>query len=403
MSFRAKIDSPGLRFRFLNSVGPWVLAAVAATISCAMFSSPALKASAVLTQHPADEKLRDDAAVPVKKPEALPIPEAVATVPADMQAYSELLEHTDFAIDMVPIRGGQFMMGSPTGEPGRNSDEGPQHLVEVGSFWMSKFEITWDQYDTWGEKMDYYRRAAFGTSATPRDQVADAITRPTPPYTDMSFGMGKENNPAICMTQHAARMYCQWLTAKTGRYYRLPTEAEWEYACRAGTTTAYSFGDDIAQLGDYAWYEDNSDGHYHPVGQKKPNPWGLHDMHGNVAEWVLDQYAAETYQLRTGGLAGGKVISNPLIIPMTEYSRSVRGGGWDDPPRMLRSAVREGSELEWKEQDPQLPQSIWYFTDAHGLGFRVVRPLYEPTDEAKLNRWGKSEPLQKDPIEFEQE
>ncbi|MEY3175660.1 MAG: Serine/threonine-protein kinase pkn1 [Planctomycetota bacterium] len=321
------------------------------------------------------------------------IADAVANTAAEMKPYAEPLEHTSFKIEMVPIPGGTFRMGSPEGEAERRDDEGPQHEVRISPFWMSRHEITWNQYEVWGERVDSLRRAAYNKPATPRDKIADSVTRPTPPYTDMSFGMGRENNPAICMTQHAARMYCTWLSAKTGRYYRLPTEAEWEYACRAGTTTAYFFGDDPEQLGEYAWYEANSDGHYQPVGRKKPNPWGLFDMHGNVAEWVLDQYAPDTYAQRK------EAVADPLAIPLMEYPRVVRGGGWDDPAAMLRSAVREGSSLEWKQQDPQIPQSIWYFTDALGVGFRVVRPLVEPEEAEKAGKWEKSEPPQKDPEE----
>ena len=171
----------------------------------------------------------------------------------------------------------------------------------------------------------------------------------------MTFGMGKEGYPAICMTQFAAKMYCKWLSAKTGRYYRLPTEAEWEYACRAGTTTAYSFGDDPEKLGDYAWYFDNSDEKYHKVGQKKPNPWGLYDMHGNVAEWCLDQYVADRYKQ-----LGGKLVENPLVAVTKTYPQVVRGGSWADEAPLLRSAARRGSSKDWKSQDPQIPQSIWY-------------------------------------------
>lgn len=330
---------------------------------------------------------------PAPKSEPLTVKDSVAATPSDMKPYAEPLEHTTYKIEMVPISGGTFLMGSPESETGRRDDEGPQHEVEVSPFWMSKFEITWNQYEVWGDKVDSLRRAAYGKKSTPRDKVADSVTRPTPPYVDMSFGMGRENNPAICMTQHAARMYCVWLSAKTGRYYRLPTEAEWEYACRAGSNSAYFFGDDATALGDYAWFDANSEGKYHPVGQKKPNPWGLYDIHGNVAEWVLDQYAADSY-----AKFSGKSV-NPLVIPLTEYPRVVRGGGWDDPAEMLRSAVREGSSEEWKQQDPQDPQSIWYFTDALGVGFRVVRPFLEPSDEERAVKWDKSEPVQKDPEE----
>ena len=238
----------------------------------------------------------------------LPVPDANADSADDMKPYSEPLEHTDVVVDMVPVPGGTFTMGRPNEQP----DEGPAHQVAIDPFWMGKYEITWEQYEVWNEKLDITRRKIFRRKATPRDDIADAVTRPTPPYTDMSFGMGRQKHPAICMTQHAARKFCEWLSAKTGRYYRLPTEAEWEYACRAGTDSRWSFGDDESQLGEYAWYEDNSDYNYHPVGQKKPNPWGLFDMHGNVSEWVLAQSAPDTYAQRSD-----KAVMSPVVIPTT--------------------------------------------------------------------------------------
>ena len=320
----------------------------------------------------------------------LKIDNSEAKIEGEMKPYKEMLEHTEVEFEMLPIPGGSFLMGSPENEDDREDDEGPQRKVQVAPFWMSKCEVTWDAYDAWGEEIDQLRRKMLAIEKTPRDIAVDGVTKPTEPYTDMSFGMGRDGYPAICMTQHAARTFCKWLSAKTGRYYRLPTEAEWEYACRAGTKTAYSFGDDPEKLDEYAWFFDNTEDGYQKVGLKKPNPWGLHDMHGNVSEWVLDQYG--DYKSIGGS-------ENPLVVPTKLYPRVVRGGGWDDDPEKLRSAERIFSEPEWKDQDPQEPRSIWYHTDALSVGFRVVRPLKEPSDDEKKSKWEKTLPVQLDPEE----
>jgi formylglycine-generating enzyme required for sulfatase activity len=279
------------------------------------------------------------------------------------------------AFDMVPIPAGSFEMGSPESEKGRSKDESPQHKVTLTEpFWMGKCEVTWNEFELW-----MYPGMKKGKPGD-APEIADAVTHPTKPYVEMSFGMGKDGFPAISMTQHAANTYCKWLSAKTGHYYRLPTEAEWEYACRAGTTTAYSFGEDPSKLGDYAWYAANSDGKYQKVGTKKPNPWGLYDMHGNVAEWVLDQYSADGY-------GSAAAVTNPWAKSTKEYPQSVRGGSWQDDPELLRSAARRGSDPSWKMQDPQLPKSIWYHTDAQFLGFRVIRPLKVPSAEELKKYW----------------
>jgi formylglycine-generating enzyme required for sulfatase activity len=195
----------------------------------------------------------------------------------------------------------------------------------------------------------------------------------------MSFGMGIEGFPAISMTQHAANKYAEWLSQKTGQFYRLPTEAEWEYACRAGTTTAYSFGDDVKQLVNYAYYAANSGGKYQKVGSKLPNPWGLYDMHGNVMEWTLDQYSTDFY--------AHSPAANPWNQAAKPYPHAVRGGSWQDAAEMLTCSARVASDPSWKEQDPQLPKSIWYETDAQGLGFRLVRPQKLPTAEEMYKYW----------------
>jgi len=315
-----------------------------------------------------------------------PLSAVAADAPADMKPYTQKLANTEVTFDMVPIPGGEFLMGSPASEAGRGEDEGPQHKVKVEPFWMGKHEVTWEEFELWSLLLDSKLRKFQSIKATPLDVKADAITKPTPPYTDMSFGMGKDGGyPAICMTQHAARKYCEWLSAKTGHYHRLPTEAEWEYACRAGTTTAYSFGDDASKIDDYAWHVGNSPvegtNKYHPVGKKKPNPWGLHDMHGNVAEWVLDKYEPDFY----AKFAPDKVAAFPLNQADVEYPRTARGGSWMFEPVKARSATRLGSEPAWKEQDPQLPKSAWYMTDAQFVGFRVIRPFKTPSEEERKN------------------
>jgi len=307
--------------------------------------------------------------------------EADAKTAEAMKPYTEVISGTGVKFDMVPIPGGTFTMGSPPDEEGRNPDEGPQRKVKVSPFWMGKHEVTWDEYDIWSFRLDEIRREQAGIEPTALDQKADAVTRPTKPYTDMTFEMGHDGYPAICMTHLAAKMYCVWLTQKTGHYYRLPTEAEWEYACRAGTDTAYSWGDDPEQLEEYAWDEWTSDFQYMKIGQLKPNPWGLFDMHGNVAEWCLDRYVPSLYPDREGD-----VLVNPVVVPKPteEYPRVARGGSWDQPAEELRSASRLSSNKDWKMQDPQIPQSIWYFTDALHVGFRVVRPLDVPPKEERI-------------------
>ncbi len=295
--------------------------------------------------------------------------------------YTQELPGTTETLSMVYIPGGEFQMGSAPSEKGHLADEGPQHQVTVEPFWMAEFEITWDLYNLFIERnIDSYLEA--GDRAKEVDLDVDGVSGASTPYIDVSFGMGKDGYPAICMTQHAAAKFCEWLSAMTGNFYRLPTEAEWEYACRAGSTTAFSFGESTNNLSEYAWFAENSEDAYHKVGQKKPNPWGLYDMHGNVAEWTLDAYDPETY-----GNRNKNGNNNPYVSPTKTYPRVVRGGSWMDPPEQLRSAARRGSSKKWKRRDPQIPQSKWWHTDAPFVGFRVVRPVETPTAATQKKYW----------------
>jgi formylglycine-generating enzyme required for sulfatase activity len=299
---------------------------------------------------------------------------------AEMKAYTNTIPGTPVTFAMVPIAAGEFLMGSPATEAKRNADEGPQHRVKIDPFWMEQCAVTWSEYELFMYPEDKPATPVDGTTNY-TSPAADAVTRPTKPYVEMSFGMGKEGYPAISMTQHGANIYCQWLSAKTGHFYRLPTEAEWEYACRAGTTTAYFFGDDPAPLGEYAWFADNSDFKYQKVGKKKPNPWGLYDMIGNVDQWTLDQGDPNYYQQFT------ETVTEPWHKSTKPYPQVVRGGSWQDDADKLRSACRRGSTPAWKMQDPQLPKSIWFLTDAQFVGFRIIRPLKVPSAEDMYKYW----------------
>ena len=287
--------------------------------------------------------------------------------------YTQELSGTDLKFDMVSIPAGEFMMGSPENEAGRHPDEGPLHSVKISAFWIGKHEVTWDLFEPFVYKNQEIRR-----STLPLTQEVDALTRPTRPYVDMTWGMGKEGFPAIGMTHYAAVQFCKWLYTRTGIFYRLPTEAEWEYACRAQSKGPYSIVEG-SKLDEYAWYNDNSDNKTHPVGSKKPNAWGVYDMHGNVTEWTIDQYKADTYSAYKNTTA-----LNPIVPAETLYPHAVRGGSYEDSANDLRSASRRGSNAEWKKIDPQIPKSNWWLTGGTFVGIRIVRPLVPPTKEEIL-------------------
>ncbi len=294
-------------------------------------------------------------------------PATAAAAPAEPKPYTETIPGTKISFELVYVPGGKFQMGSPAKEKGRGKDEAPQHEVTIKPFWMSKHELTWNEY------------AIFFAEGTKKLLAGediegggpDAISFPTPPYADETFGYGKSKQPTIAVTWHAAMNYAAWLAHKTGKPYRLPVEAEWEYACRAGTTTAYSFGRDAKALGDHAWFVGNAAKRPRPVGEKKANPFGLFDMHGNVAEWVIDQYDAAFY-------AKSAVGELPVNLPGDRrYPHVARGGAWTDKPPLLRCAARRFSEKWWSKQDPQNPQSIWWHTEATNVGVRLIRPFDE--------------------------
>ena len=247
--------------------------------------------------------------------------------------------------------------------------EGTSAELQLDAFWIGVHEVTHDEFILFQHRendSDASLREDGGFSA-------DAVSRPTPPYLDYTYGMGSTGGyPAVSMTQQAALRYCRWLYQKTGQFYRLPTEAEWTYACRAGQ----SWQPDEDKLNEYAWHYDNSYEKYHKTGEKAPNPWGLYDLLGNVAEWTLDYYQKDYLE------ALGDQRHNPWMEPTRRHSRTVKGGSYDSEPRECNCLNRQKSQARWQARDPQIPKSIWWNTDSPFVGFRIVRPVQQPGAEA---------------------
>jgi len=311
-------------------------------------------------------------------------PAAFPPVAGGFKNYSETIPGTDVKFEMVAIPGGEFTMGSPATESLRRADEGPPHRVRLQQFWMGKTEVRWREWDVF-----YAQRGTPGKEKEDANYGADAATGPTPPYGSPDQGWGKGAQPAITMTHHSAVVYCEWLSAVTGKKYRLPTEAEWEYACRAGTNTPYFFPGDPATfsadswwrrlvgarlepIGQFAEFRGNSNGRSHPPSTVKPNPWGLLNMIGNVAEFCFDYYDPQGYSQYPEG-----VVDNPRG-PESGKEHVVRGGSYRSDASELRSAARDQTKTDdWLMTDPQSPKSIWWYSDCTSVGFRVVRE-YEP-------------------------
>ncbi|MFN8239364.1 MAG: SUMF1/EgtB/PvdO family nonheme iron enzyme [Bacteroidales bacterium] len=314
-------------------------------------------------------------------------PKEIFTEPAKVTSFSSFTEYipkSSVSFKMVAIPGGKFKMGSPENEPFRKPDEGPVKEVEVSPFFMAEVEVTWDEYLAF-----YAQTAAEGRSTdtegirNKKSAETDAISGATPPYgqPDQGWGMGKR--PAISFSYHAAETYCKWLSKVTGKTYRLPTEAEWEYACRAGTQTPYFFpGDpakfeksgfkakisrnDTAVINTYVIYRGNSPSKTQLPNRTRANAFGLKNMLGNVAEFCSDWYQADILSTYSDGVADPKG-------PEAGEEHVVRGGSYSDQASRVRSAARSHTKTEdWLRTDPQIPKSIWWYSDCFNVGFRVV-------------------------------
>ena len=311
----------------------------------------------------------------------------VYTAPAELTSfenYVETIPGTSASIKMVAVPGGSFKIGSPDNEPFHNDNEGPQREVTVSPFFMAEVEVTWDQYWAfYGETMSEGHTPPETVYANNAKNTLDAISGPTPPFgnPDQAWGMGER--PALTMTYYAAETFCQWLSLKTGRTYRLPTEAEWEYAARGGTRTPYFFegnpkkfsgegflrhfkAADTTLIASSIIYCANSKNRTAEPSKVRANAFGLKNMTGNVLEYCSDWYADDAYEKLQDGAVDPKG-------PESGTEHVVRGGLYSDDAKDVRSASRTHTRHdEWLRTDPQNPKSIWWYSDIKGIGFRVV-------------------------------
>ena len=288
--------------------------------------------------------------------------------------YDHQIPGTEVKFKMIPVPAGQFEMGAAESD-GISSRESV--TVSLKPFWIGKHEVSWAEYQLYMEMdANFKLLQRNGIRKVKNREAVDAVTAPSALYEpDITYEAGEDlDQPAASMTQFAAKQYTKWLSLLTGAVFRLPYEAEWEYACRAGTTTKFYFGDDDSELEDHAWFADNSDEERHASGELKPNPFGLFDMYGNVSEWVLDGY-------EPGGNAGDMnkacSVEESLRKSKTDFPRTLRGGSFVSEANLCDSRTRLGTDEEsWKEEDPNYPQSPWWYTGYEGLGagMRIVRP-----------------------------
>ena len=303
----------------------------------------------------------------------------------EFKNFTEQIPGTSVSFDMVAIPGGTFKMGSQVKEKFRKEDEGPVRDVTVSRFFMGKVQVTWDEY--WSFHIETSSQGRIPPEVMKEFNInamsVDAISGPTPPFGVPSQGWGEGARPAITLSHYSAEIYCKWLSMKTGKTYRLPTEAEWEYAARAGTETPYffpgapqkfssfgwrnrMFGADTTTINSFAIYNLNSGSKTQESSRVQENPFGLKNMLGNVFEYCSDWYSPRAYSMTP------LTVTNPKG-PEEGTERVVRGGSYASDAADLRSAARFATKTEeWLKTDPQQPQSIWWFTDMKGIGFRVV-------------------------------